>query len=372
MESKVVVVHADRKPMEAVVNPLSTQTYCNPRVSIQTRTLGRLHPDAVRVEMIYSGLCGTDVHLLETNPETGYIRCSAPVKIPPEGRILGHEGVGRVIAIGAHVRHIVPGDYVTFESIIICHDCRACRSGHPNQCLRARLLGLEEDGLFGTVVDVLSQIVYEVAALAGTDEGLKAAACSEPAGVGYVACENARVGSGDVVVIFGGGPIGVVCAMLCKKVFGAAVVHLVEPAPFRRTFSQSWSDRVYDIEEFFADPSPPRVDVVIEASGVMDNVRRVFRRLNPNGRVVLLGRSGAPLTLDGMDHMITNAISLTGSRGSLGGAVAKVLSLYASGIIPLDAIVTDVLDGPQKLCGLLKSPERIIDANCKVLVRLNV
>jgi threonine dehydrogenase-like Zn-dependent dehydrogenase len=147
-------------------------------------------------------------------------------------------------------------------------------------------------------------------------------------------------------------------------------VYTVEPVPFRRNLARKWSDEVYDIEEFF-DRGPSSIDVVMEASGHMDNVRRVFRRLNANGRVALLGRSGEPLVLDAVDHMITNAVSLIGSRGHLGGAFANILSLCQNARISLDDVVTQVVSGPEKLCELLRSPEKILEENCKVLVNFD-
>ena len=123
METRVVVVRADRDPMKGVAAPGPHQIYRNPTVTIERREMRELHPDEIRVEMIYAGICGTHVHLVETNSETGYIRGSAPARIPPEGRVIGHEGVGRVMAIGSHVRHVKPGALVTFESIIVCHYC---------------------------------------------------------------------------------------------------------------------------------------------------------------------------------------------------------------------------------------------------------
>ena len=370
MESKVVVIHAEREPMVGVANPGPHQIYRNPRVSVEKRELGDLHPDEVRVEMIYAGLCGTDVHVVETNPDTGYILCSAPAEIPPEGRVMGHEGVGKVVEVGSHVHHIKPGAYVTFESIIVCHYCDVCRRGQFNQCRHARLLGLEKDGLFGTVVDVPSMLAHDVTRLSGSDKDLRATACVEPAGVAYVACQNGQIAAGDVVVIFGAGPIGLFSAMLSKTVFGASVVHVVEPVEFRRRLARKWSDHVYDVDEFFEN-CPELADVVIEASGYLDNINRIFRCMNANGHIVLLARSGAPLVMDSVDHMITNEVSLVGSRGHLGGAFVNILHLYENGRIPLDEIVTDVVSGPERLCDLLKSPERILQENCKVLVRLD-
>lgn len=370
MESRVVVVHAANEPIEGIVNPGPHQIYRNPRLSVESRKLSELRSNEVRVEMIYAGVCGTDVHLVESNPDTGYIRCSAPAQIPSEGRVIGHEGVGRVVAVGTQVRHVKPGSYVTFESIIVCHFCDECRRGDFNQCRNALLLGLEKDGLFGTIVDVPAMLTHDVSDLAERENGLKATACVEPAGVAYVACQNTRLGAGDVVVVFGAGPIGLFSAMLSNIVFGASRVYMVEPVAFRRDLARKWCDEVYSIEEFFAH-GPSSIDVVMEASGYMDNVRKVFRRLNANGRVALLGRSGEPLVLDAIDHMITNEVSLVGSRGHLCGAFAKILSLYRNARIPLDDVVTQVLSGPEALCELLKSPKKIIERNCKVLVNFD-
>jgi threonine dehydrogenase-like Zn-dependent dehydrogenase len=370
MKTRVVVVHADREPMPGVENPGPHQMYRNPRVCVEERELGELHPDEVRVKMLYAGICGSDLHLVESNPETGYIRSSAPARIPVEGRVIGHEGVGEVLEVGSHVRHVKPGAVVTFESIIVCHYCDVCRRGQFNQCRRARLLGLEKDGLFGTIVDVPSMLTHDVSEIAGDDRGLRAAACVEPAGVAYVACQNTHISGGDSVVVFGAGPIGLFTAMLAKGIFGAAVVYLVEPVGFRRELAKKWFRHVYDVEEFFS-MLPKNVDVLIEASGAMDNVTRLFRQLSANGRVALLARSGKPLELDAVDHMITNQISIVGSRGHLCGAFASVLNLFKNDRIPLDTIVTETVDGPDELAALLGDPERVLDRNCKVLARLN-
>lgn len=368
MKTKVVVVYADRDPLPGIHNPGPHQLYKNPRVIVEERELGDLNPDEIRVKMVYAGLCGTDVHLTETNPDTGYIRCSAPARIPDKGRVIGHEGIGRVLEVGTHVRHVKTGSYVTFESIIHCGYCDVCRRGHFNQCLRARLLGLQKDGLFGTIVDVPSILTHDVTKLVSNDKALQAAACAEPAAVAYVACENTHVSGGDVVVIFGAGPIGLFSALLCSYVFGASSVHLVEPVAFRREFAARMVDNVYDVEEFF-DSLPRVVDVVIEASGCMTNITRLFRRVNANGRIALLARGGESLVVDASDHMITNAISIVGSRGHLGGAFARILSLYESGRIDLNKIITDVVNGPDALCSMLKKPETIVQRNCKIIAR---
>jgi len=368
MKSKKIILYADKEPMEGIENPGPHQLYRNPRLAVEDREIGELKPDEIRVEMIYAGICGTDVHLVEKAPDTGYIRSSAPADIPGDGRCIGHEGVGRVLEAGRDVKHITVGAYVTFESIIVCHFCDVCRKGQFNQCRNAKLLGLEKDGLFGTVVDVPAMLAHDITHIVRSDMDLRAMACVEPAGVAYVACQNSCIKGGDVVVIFGAGPIGLFSALLSKSIFGASIVYIVEPVEFRRKFASSWCDHVTDVDDFFSNP-PTYVDVVIEASGAMENINRIFRRLNANGRAIFLARSGYPLKLDALDHMITNAITLMGSRGHLCGAFSDILSLYQQKRIPLNEIVTDVVDGVEALCNLLRNPEKILHTNCKVLTR---
>jgi D-xylulose reductase len=187
--------------------------------------------------------------------------------------------------------------------------------------------------------------------------------------VAYGACQKSRIKAGDVVVVFGAGPIGLLAALLAMNAFGASEVHVVEPVRFRREFAGKWFDSVYDVETFFQ-KGPDCVDVVVEASGHLDNINRVFDRIAANGRVALLARSGVALKLEALDHMITNAISITGSRGPLGGAFKRILNLYQKGRIPLHEIVTDVVEGSAALWELLSSHQDILDKNCKVLARL--
>ena len=112
MESKVVVIYADREPLEGIANPGPHQIYKNPRVTVEKRILTELRPDELRVEMIYAGLCGTDVHLVESNPDTGYIRSSAPAVIDIS-HALGRKDIVKPIA---HAALSAGADGLMFES----------------------------------------------------------------------------------------------------------------------------------------------------------------------------------------------------------------------------------------------------------------
>ncbi|MDA9982547.1 alcohol dehydrogenase catalytic domain-containing protein [Gammaproteobacteria bacterium] len=369
--TEALVVRAEERPLNGVAHPGPHQLYRRPKLSLEQRELGPLPAGHIRLKMIFAGLCGTDVHVVQENSDTGYIMGSAPLKIGLEGRILGHEGVGQVVAVGDGVGNVKEGDYVTLESIITCHYCDACRKGKFNQCEGAQLFGMERDGLFRKIADVPAQLAHDINDLADTDVGLRAAACIEPAACGYVATSLADVSPGDNVLIFGAGPIGLFTSMLCRAALGAAEIHVIDPIPFRREFALDWADRTYDVEEFFFLSSKPDFNVLIETSGVLGNVGRSLRQMASNSRIILLARSGEPLLLQHVDHMITNNISITGSRGHLGGAFADVLRLYRAGNLPLQNGITTIIEGLDNFRKCLEHPVDVVEKNCKVLVRIS-
>lgn len=366
--TEALVLRAERDPDSGGVRSHPHRTHRRPRLSVERRPLGELAPGHVRVAMIVAGICGTDVHLTRADPETGSVLGSAPLELGEEGRILGHEGVGRIVAVGAGVPSGRIGEIVTFESILTCRTCPACRRGQFNQCRRARLVGLQVDGLFRSIVDLPAYLTHDVTDLASTGDGLAAAACLEPAACAHVALGRAAVRPGDRIVVFGGGPIGLFTAMLARSAFGASHVAVVEPIAFRREFARHSADAVFGVDEFFDETG--EVDVVIETSGEMRNVDRVFPRLGAGARVVLLARSGKPLELTHVDEMITNGVALAGSRGHLGGACDDVLRLHRAGRLPLERAVSGFVDGVAGIRRELEAEAPFEERHVKLLARL--
>src|SRR4051812_27190675 len=79
--------------------------------------------DAI-VRITTTTICGTDLHILKGD---------VPAVTP--GRVLGHEGVGTVVAVGASVSKVAVGDRVVIACISSCGACTYCRSGNPSHCL---------------------------------------------------------------------------------------------------------------------------------------------------------------------------------------------------------------------------------------------
>lgn len=369
MRTKVLLVKADKEPINNIENLSPNQIYKNPRLEIEERELGNLEINSIRIKMLYVGVCGSDIHLLKKNPQTGYISSSVPLVIPADGRIIGHEGIGQVLDVGENVHHLTPGMYVTLESIVICNHCDTCKRGDFNQCRNAKLLGLEVDGIMGGIVDVNANLAHNITEYIKKEKDLISMDCIEPAGVAFDACTNADVKSGDIVVVFGGGPIGLYSGLLCKLAFGAAQVHIIEPIEFRRNLLKKWFNYVYDSYDAFR-LKVKKADVVIETSGDLTNINRIFEKIDANGRIVLLARSGEPLSINQVDHMITNNIKIIGSRGHLCGAFNKILKIYAFKDLPLNEAVTSVIEGLEELKKVLEKPN-IEKNDCKIVVKIS-
>lgn len=342
--------------------------YYNPTLCIKKRFLPvRPSPGMVRLEMSYIGICGTDLDLVTVNPATEQIISSAPMTIGTEGRIIGHEGIGMVMDAGDNQTNFSIGDWAVPSSVLNCGCCHPCLTGMPNQCLHAQLLGTQIDGLFADIVDVPGKLLVNVSGHIKKPEDIYAFTALEPAATSLQACERGFLKNSDRIIVFGAGPIGAYCAMIAKSVYGCHSITIVEPSVNRRKKSAAWANELYasaseiDISKQY--------DVLIEASGHLSNVTQIFARLNPGARIILLARSGEPLIFDHVDHMITNAISITGCRGQLGGYMNRIADLYSEGVLPLGTLLDCAGLGVGDIKKSLENSDVIRKTNCKSIVK---
>lgn len=366
---RAVVTHADPAPSSGV-EPRQPIGYILPRSAIETRELPALAPSDLRIEVERVGICGSDLGVMQTDQQTGRILSSVPLSIPATGRIMGHEGIGIVREIGNEVTRYRPGDWVTWESLVNCHQCAACRRGDFNQCLSASLLGFQRDGVFSELCDIPAQLAHSIGEMAQTEQGRRAATCIEPAACALVGLQSVALQPGKNVLVFGAGPIGLFAAMLCQRIYCAASVQIVEPVGFRRQFAEQWADSIWAVEEFLDAPNSASFDLVIEASGALDNIDPIIRRMGSNSSVLLLSRGTGSLHLRAVDHIVTNGIAIRGSRGHLGGAFDTVLSLWMTGRVPLQDTVTGVMQGLGAVQQALEQPTQVVEEHCKLQVRL--
>src|SRR5262249_44615380 len=121
-----------------------------------------LGPGDVCVRVSLAGLCGTDYRIW-----TGDRRVVYP-------RVMGHEFVGRVDAVGRDVHRVRPGDRIVVEPNYSCGHCPLCREGNRNLCATRTAVGIDVDGAFAELARVPERCCWAVPAAVVDDDALLA------------------------------------------------------------------------------------------------------------------------------------------------------------------------------------------------------
>ena len=145
--------------------------------------------------------CGTDVKTL---------RRGHPVMIPHVPTVFGHEFAGRVSAVGRGVRSVREGDRVVAANSAPCGGCRLCLAGRPNLCEDLLFV----NGAYGEYIALPSRLVAKNLVRLDGDIAAARAAFAEPLACALLAVERARVESGQMVAVFGHGPLGCLLGMI--------------------------------------------------------------------------------------------------------------------------------------------------------------
>jgi (R,R)-butanediol dehydrogenase/meso-butanediol dehydrogenase/diacetyl reductase len=240
------------------------------------------------------------------------------------------------------------GDRVSVCPAIVCGRCYHCRRGNGHLCIRFACTGLsaETGGLANFAVVKESQVAIlpdEVSNLEG--------AVIEPACVAAYGVDRAGVTGGDIVLVTGAGPIGVLSAMYASAI-GAATVVIAEPNPNRAALARAMDigpvvDPTADgyaelIEEL---TSGIGVDLAVECSGTTPGLATAITSTRARGSVVQTGLHTRPATVDMME-LANKDISLHGSWCYYLTDWPRVIRMVAAGKFPVSKAVTATIDLP--------------------------
>src|SRR5262245_31986495 len=186
MNYQAILLHAERASRRPR-RPGAAGNYREPRVSLVERETPRLSAGQVLLEVCSVSICGTDVHVLQTDAD-GFSRSSVPASHWETGIQFGHEVAARIAAVAPGVQEVSVGEYVTADSLVPCRhpDCRTCQARLWNACPRAYLLGLQSDGVFGELAAAPATSVHRIKPLTeryGVAGGVRFATLAEPLGV---------------------------------------------------------------------------------------------------------------------------------------------------------------------------------------------
>ena len=273
-------------------------------------------------------ICGTDLHILKGD---------VPEVTP--GRVLGHEAVGTVEAVGSAVTTLRPGDRVLVSCISACGRCRYCRESRYGQCLGGGgwILGHLIDGTQADYVRVPFADTSTYKLPTGVSDE-RAVMLSDILPTSYeVGVLNGVVRPADLVAIVGAGPIGLAAAVTAR-LFSPRTVVAIDLADSRldlakrmgadETLNPSRDDVVTRIA---AMTDGLGADVVIEAVGVPETFELCTELVRPGGHVANVGVHGKPATLHLESLWIKNVTITTGLVDTF--STPTLLSMVASGAL---------------------------------------
>jgi 2-desacetyl-2-hydroxyethyl bacteriochlorophyllide A dehydrogenase len=284
-------------------------------------------PGEALLRMRRVGICGTDLHIYQ-----GHLDHRVP-----RGGVIGHETFGEVEEAPAD-SGFRAGDRVVVEPLSVCGDCRACRMGASYLCYGLKVLGVDMPGGMREYWNVPAARLLTVPPSIGDD----AAAMIEPLAVATHDVRRAGVARGDSVLVFGGGPIGALIAMVARH-HGARVM-VAEINPFRLGLLRSLGlDTVppgLDVVKFAHEwTGGPGVDVAFEVTGNAAAVRAVTDVVRVWGTVSIVAIHAEPMAVN-LYQMFARELTMHGSRLYSREDWEEAIRLAAAGAVTLGPLVS--------------------------------
>jgi L-iditol 2-dehydrogenase len=287
----------------------------------------------VKVAVAGTGICGTDLHVYH-----GTFRSYPPV-------VMGHEFAGTVAEVGAGVEGVSVGERVTVlpASAVTCGRCAHCRSGEFMFCPQRRGMGHGVDGAFAPWAVVRPHQLYRVPEHMGLDE---AALCEPFAAAVQPVEELSDVRLGDVVLLSGPGPIGLMCLKLLVADGVRVIVAGTAGDQVRREKAREiGAHRVVnvdeeDLAEVVRDETTGRgVDLAFECAGVASSARSCFDALRSLGTYVQVGIFGRDVEVP-LDAAIYKQLVLRGTVGYTVKTWERTMRILGQGRVRLDDLIT--------------------------------
>lgn len=286
-------------------------------------------PGEVQIATAYVGICGTDMHVFHGNMDARV----------GTNRVIGHEMSGRVSAIGPDVTGFSIGDAVVVRPLHPCGDCPACAAGNSHICHKLKFLGLDTDGAMQGRWTVPAFTLHHVP----DGVGLDLAALVEPLAVAVHDVRRARLVAGETALVIGGGPIGMLIAMVAQKE-GARVI-LSEINPMRLAMAAEMgftgiNPKEADVAQAVLEQTGGAgADVVFEVSGTQPGVALMTEAVRARGRIVMVAIHARKPEVD-LFRFFWREIEMLGARVYEPQDYDRALSMIAEGL-PVGRLITD-------------------------------
>lgn len=301
----------------------------------QTITSGICVPIApaaheVQIKVAYGGICGTDLHIYHGAMDKR-------LRMP---QVIGHEISGVVSAIGDAVDGFEVGDHVAVMPLNTSR-CLSRDAAYSHICEHLEFMGIDSPGGFQSYWTVPAYTLHHLP----EEMPLRYGALIEPLAV---ACHDVRLGqvqADEEVVVLGGGPIGVLVALVAQS--RGAKVLISEINPFRVEFSRSLGIDVInpkerDLPAYVLERTDGRgADVVFEVTGSAAGAEVMTQLPRIRGRLVIVGIFSKPQPVD-LFRFFWRELNLQGARVYVHQDFDAAIALAASGQLALDRLITHV------------------------------
>lgn len=324
--------------------------YGNKDIRVEDVPEQSVGPTDVKVNVSYTGICGTDLHEYVAGPILTPANDPHPVTGETTPIIFGHEVSGVVQETGDEVERVHPGNKVTINPMLPCGDCQYCLAGKRNVCVDLGFVGLSGGG--GGFAE---SIVLDEANVVRLPESvsLRAGALVEPLAVGLHAVRHSPVKAGDIVAVFGSGPIGL-CVVQAAKAAGAGRIIVSEPQMKRRsvaeqvgadvTIDPTMTDPVEEIMRMTSDG----VEVAFEVAGVNDSFNQALQSTQHDGHLRVVSLYEKDVSFNPND-LVTVERTISGSNVYTGGPRSEyeygmVVSMINKGELVTDPLISDIVE----------------------------
>jgi L-iditol 2-dehydrogenase len=308
------------------------------RVELLDRPAPRPGAGEVVVEVGAATVCHTDSYLLAgTHPAAAY-----PV-------VPGHEIAGVVCAVGKGVTGVREGDVVAVQTLLGCGRCEWCLRGDVGFCDDCRELGSSLDGGWQEQILVPAELAHATAGLTAHE-----AALTEPSACAHNAVERADIRAGDIVVVIGPGPIGLLVLQYARLRSPGLLVLVGTPLDERRLeLGRSLgadavvadAPSVEAEHEVLALTHGRGADVVLQCVGSVDATAQALRLAGKDARVVVEGFAGSPAEIGvSPDDLVLRQLTLRGSRGWSLEDFRSALAINGSHAVRVDALISHRFD----------------------------
>ncbi|CAO1637453.1 unnamed protein product [Parajaminaea phylloscopi] len=322
-------------------------------ITFEQRPRKELREGEVEVNIRQTGICGSDVHYW-THGRIGDFVLTAPM-------VLGHESAGIVTRVGPGVDTHRVGDRVALEPGVPCLKCDVCKAGHYNHCEKLIFAATPPyDGTLATYYTLNSSFAHKIPSNMTLEEG----SLMEPLGVAvYATAHQGKVAPLQNVLVFGAGPIGLLCAAVARA-YGAKRVVVVDVVDSKLTFAKSFcADAVFkpslpkdgetpvaaserNAQDLLASEactddirSRGGFDLVLECTGAEPCVQTGLFAARKRSRFVQIGMGRTPLSLP-IHRIGIYEIEMVGSFRYGSGTYRTAIDLVASGKVDVSRIVT--------------------------------